>query len=31
MKQKSNLAGRDVYVVDGNRTPFLKAKGVGRF
>lgn len=31
MKQKSNLAGRDVYVVDGNRTPFLKARGVGAF
>ncbi|WP_028389538.1 acetyl-CoA C-acetyltransferase [Legionella fairfieldensis] len=31
MKQKSNLGGRDVYVVDGNRTPFLKAKGVGPF
>jgi len=31
MKQKSNLSGRDVYVVDGNRTPFLKAKDVGSF
>ena len=31
MKQKSNLGGRDVYVVDGNRTPFLKAKDVGVF
>ncbi|KTD41417.1 acetyl-CoA C-acetyltransferase [Legionella parisiensis] len=31
MKQKSNLHGRDVYIVDGNRTPFLKAKGVGPF
>lgn len=31
MKQKSNLVGRDVYVVDGNRTPFLKAKDVGVF
>lgn len=31
MKQKSNLVGRDVYVVDGNRTPFLKAKDVGIF
>ncbi|MFA5960705.1 MAG: acetyl-CoA C-acetyltransferase [Tatlockia sp.] len=31
MKQKSNLNGRAVYVVDGNRTPFLKAKGVGPF
>ncbi|KTD30424.1 acetyl-CoA C-acetyltransferase [Legionella maceachernii] len=31
MKQKSNLSGREVYVVDGSRTPFLKAKGVGPF
>ncbi len=31
MNQKSNLAGRDVYIVDGSRTPFLKAKGVGPF
>jgi acetyl-CoA C-acetyltransferase len=31
MKYKSNLTGRDVYVVDGSRTPFLKAKGVGPF
>lgn len=31
MKQKSNLQGRDVYIIDGNRTPFLKAKGVGVF
>ena len=31
MKQQSNLSGRDVYVVDGSRTPFLKAKGVGPF
>ncbi|KTD63923.1 acetyl-CoA C-acetyltransferase [Legionella spiritensis] len=31
MKQKSNLHGRDVYVVDGSRTPFLKAKDVGPF
>ncbi|KTD63429.1 beta-ketoacyl-CoA thiolase [Legionella santicrucis] len=31
MKQQSNLNGRDVYVVDGNRTPFLKAKGIGPF
>ncbi|MFT4058602.1 MAG: acetyl-CoA C-acetyltransferase [Legionella sp.] len=31
MKQKSNLSGRDVYVVDGNRTPYLKAKGLGPF
>lgn len=31
MKQQSNLSGRNVYVVDGSRTPFLKAKGVGPF
>jgi len=31
MKQKSNLPGKTVYVVDGNRTPFLKANGVGPF
>jgi len=31
MKQQSNLSGRDVYVVDGSRTPFLKAKGIGAF
>lgn len=31
MKHRSNLSGRAVYVVDGNRTPFLKAKGVGVF
>lgn len=31
MKQNSNLGGRDVYVVDGSRTPFLKAKGIGAF
>ncbi|KTC65079.1 thiolase (plasmid) [Legionella adelaidensis] len=31
MKHKSNLQGRAVYVVDGSRTPFLKAKGVGPF
>ncbi|MDP1604638.1 MAG: acetyl-CoA C-acetyltransferase [Legionella sp.] len=31
MNEKSNLAGREVYVVDGNRTPFLKAKDVGVF
>ncbi|KTD21134.1 acetyl-CoA C-acetyltransferase [Legionella londiniensis] len=31
MKQKSNINGREVYVVDGSRTPFLKAKGVGPF
>lgn len=29
MKHKSNLNGRDVYIVDGCRTPFLKAKGIG--
>ncbi len=31
MKHQSNLEGRAVYVVDGCRTPFLKAKGVGQF
>lgn len=31
MKQQSNLNGRNVYVIDGNRTPFLKAKGIGPF
>jgi acetyl-CoA C-acetyltransferase len=31
MKHQSNLNGRDVYIVDGNRTPFLKAKGIGPF
>lgn len=31
MKQHSNIKGRKVYVVDGNRTPFLKARGVGLF
>ncbi|HAT8180157.1 TPA: acetyl-CoA C-acetyltransferase [Legionella pneumophila] len=31
MKHQSNLSGRNVYVVDGSRTPFLKAKGVGPF
>lgn len=31
MKQKSNLSGREVYVVDGCRTPFLKAKDIGPF
>lgn len=31
MNQKSNLSGRDVYIVDGNRTPFLKAREVGPF
>lgn len=31
MKYKSNLSGKEVYVVDGSRTPFLKAKGIGPF
>lgn len=31
MKHKSSLGGREVYVVDGNRTPFLKAKNIGPF
>lgn len=31
MKQKSKLNGQEVYIVDGSRTPFLKAKGVGAF
>jgi acetyl-CoA C-acetyltransferase len=31
MNHKSNLSGNTVYVVDGARTPFLKAKGVGHF
>lgn len=31
MKPKSNFNGRTVYVVDGSRTPFLKAKGIGPF
>jgi acetyl-CoA C-acetyltransferase len=31
MAQKSHLKGRAVYVVDGARTPFLKAKDVGPF
>lgn len=33
MKQQTqtNLTGRPVYVIDGSRTPFLKAKGVGPF
>src|SRR3990167_8972405 len=31
MKHKSNLDGKPVYVIDGNRTPFLKAKGIGPF
>ena len=29
MKHQSNLNGAAVYVVDGSRTPFLKARGVG--
>lgn len=31
MKQGSNIKGQSVYVVDGTRTPFLKAKTVGPF
>jgi acetyl-CoA C-acetyltransferase len=31
MKHHSNLNGHAVYIVDGARTPFLKAKGVGTF
>jgi len=31
MRKESNLSGKAVYVVDGNRTPFLKAKGLGPF
>lgn len=31
MKLKTNLNGKAVYIVDGNRTPFLKARGVGPF
>ncbi len=31
MKHKSNLNGMAVYVVDGSRTPFIKAKGIGLF
>ena len=31
MKHKSNLSGKTVYIVDGSRTPFLKAKGIGPF
>ncbi len=31
MKHKSNLSGKEVYVVDGSRTPFLKAKAGGPF
>lgn len=30
-EKKSNLQGKAVYVVDGARTPFLKAKGYGAF
>lgn len=30
-KSQSKLKGKAVYVVDGARTPFLKAKGVGPF
>lgn len=29
MQRASNLTGKPVYIVDGSRTPFLKAKGVG--
>ncbi len=31
MKHKTNLNGKAVYIVDGSRTPFLKARGVGPF
>lgn len=31
MQEQSNLKGQEVYVVDGSRTPFLKAKGLGPF
>lgn len=31
MKHKSNLDGKNVYIVDGSRTPFLKAKNIGPF
>ena len=31
MKKTSVANNKPVYVVDGNRTPFLRAKGVGRF
>lgn len=31
MKHKTSLNGRAVYIVDGSRTPFLKARGVGPF
>ena len=31
MKRSSNMSGKAVYVVDGLRTPFLKARGIGPF
>lgn len=31
MKNNEALKNRDVYIVDGNRTPFIKASGVGLF
>ena len=31
MKHESNLNGNAVYVVDGSRTPFLRARGMGSF
>ena len=31
MKHQSNLSGKAVYIIDGSRTPFLKAKGIGPF
>lgn len=31
MKAKTSISGREVYVVDGSRTPFLKAKDIGPF
>lgn len=31
MKHNAALSRKDVYVVDGNRTPFLKANGIGLF
>jgi len=27
MAKQTNVAGREVYIVDGSRTPFLKARG----
>lgn len=30
-ESQENFKGRNVYIVDGNRTPFLKAKGPGLF